>query len=87
MAGRHAGRMCRAISKCYRRASVPVVSLLGMQLHDIRRTAERLLAALVGHAEAPRGRGRPRMTGGTRAATRPVPPATRKKMAAAAKKQ
>lgn len=57
------------------------------QLHDIRRTAERLLLALVGPGEAPRGRGRPRTTGGTPAATRTVSPATRKKMAAAAKRR
>ena len=57
------------------------------QLRDIRRTAERPLLALVGHAEAPRRRGRPRTKDATGVAKRAVSAATRKKMAAAAKKR
>jgi len=56
-------------------------------LNDIRLTAERLLVALVGSAEAPRGRGRPRTSRPAGSARRTVLPATRKKMAAAAKKR
>jgi len=64
-----------------------LATALVAQLRDIRRTAERLLLALVSHAEAPRRRGRPRTKDATAGAKRAVSAATRKKMAAAAKER
>ena len=67
-----------------RRTKIRVVDA---RLRDIRRTAERLLVALVGRAEAPRGRGRPRTKDAIAGAQRSVSAATHKKMAAAVKKR